>query len=116
MDEGWSATASSLSRQITGDVRTPLLVLLGAVFLLLAMAITNVALLTLALTRRREHELAVRRAIGATGASCSGSSSPRARSSARSAARSGSRRHRGVRVLVLLLPPNVPARLVDPGR
>ena len=44
----------------------PLLVLLGAVALLLLMAVTNVANLTLGLVRRREHELAVRRAIGAT--------------------------------------------------
>ena len=65
-NEGWSATVVGLSRQITGDVRLPLLVLLGAVGLLLLMAVTNVANLTLGLVRRREHELAVRRAIGAT--------------------------------------------------
>ena len=65
-NQGWSATVVSLSRQITGDVRLPLLVLLGAVGLLLLMAVTNVANLTLGLVRRREHELAVRRAIGAT--------------------------------------------------
>jgi putative ABC transport system permease protein len=56
----------SLTAQITGDARPPLLVLLGAVGLLLLMAVTNVANLTLGLVRRREHELAVRRAIGAT--------------------------------------------------
>ena len=65
-NEGWSTTIVSLSHQITGDVRLPLLVLLGAVGLLLLMAITNVANLTLGLVRRREHELVVRRAIGAT--------------------------------------------------
>jgi putative ABC transport system permease protein len=65
-NEGWSASVVRLSRQITGDVRLPLLVLLGAVGLLLLMAVTNVANLTLGLVRRREHELAVRRAIGAT--------------------------------------------------
>jgi predicted permease len=65
-NEGWSSTVVGLSEQITGDVRLPLLVLLGAVCLLLLMAITNVANLTLGLVRRREHELAVRRAIGAT--------------------------------------------------
>ena len=65
-NEGWSASIVGLSAQITGDVRLPLLVLLGAVGLLLLMAVTNVANLTLGLVRRREHELAVRRAIGAT--------------------------------------------------
>jgi predicted permease len=65
-NEGWSANVVRLSEQITGDVRLPLLVLLGAVGLLLLMAITNVANLTLGLVRRREHELAIRRAIGAT--------------------------------------------------
>jgi len=64
--EGWSSSLIGLTEQITGDVRLPLLVLLGAVGLLLLMAITNVANLTLGLVRRREHELAVRRAIGAT--------------------------------------------------
>ena len=65
-NEGWSASMVGLSAQITGDARLPLLVLLGAVGLLLLMAVTNVANLTLGLIRRREHELAVRRAIGAT--------------------------------------------------
>ncbi len=65
-NEGWSASIVGLSAQITGDARLPLLVLLGAVGLLLLMAVTNVANLTLGLVRRREHELAVRRAIGAT--------------------------------------------------
>jgi putative ABC transport system permease protein len=65
-NEGWSTSIVRLSDQITGDVRLPLLVLLGAVGLLLLMAVTNVANLTLGLVRRREHELVVRRAIGAT--------------------------------------------------
>ena len=63
---GWSASVTTLESEITGEVRSPLLVLLGAVGLLLVMAIANVTNLTLALTRRRMHELAVRRAIGAT--------------------------------------------------
>jgi len=65
-NEGWSTTLVGLDEQIAGDARLPLLVLLGAVGLLLLMAITNVANLTLGLVRRREHELVVRRAIGAT--------------------------------------------------
>ena len=64
-NRGWSAAAVGLTEQITGDVHTPLLVLLGAVTLLLLMAATNVASLMLAFVRRRSHELAVRRAIGA---------------------------------------------------
>ena len=63
---GWSASLVPLAEQITGDARTTLLVLMGAVGLLLAMAITNVATLTLSSMRRRGQELAVRRAIGAT--------------------------------------------------
>ena len=63
---GWSVSIVRLTDQMTGDVRLPLLVLLGAVGLLLVMAMTNVANLMLGFVRRREHELAVRRAIGAT--------------------------------------------------
>ncbi|HEX6051938.1 MAG TPA: ABC transporter permease [Gemmatimonadaceae bacterium] len=65
---GWSASVIPLESEITGQVRQPLLVLLGAVGLLLLMSVANVANLTLALVKRREHELAVRRAIGATSA------------------------------------------------
>ena len=63
---GWSATVVPLAEQITGEVRTALVVLLGAVALLLTMAVTNVATLTVSTMRRRGQELAVRRAIGAT--------------------------------------------------
>ncbi|HKG95310.1 MAG TPA: ABC transporter permease [Gemmatimonadaceae bacterium] len=65
-DRGWSATVVALAEQLTGDVRTSLLVLLGAVALLLTIAVANVATLSLTLMRRRGHELAVRRAIGAS--------------------------------------------------
>jgi putative ABC transport system permease protein len=65
-NEGWSASLVPLAEQITGDARTTLLVLLGAVTLLLVMAVTNVGTLTLSAMRRRAAELAVRRAIGAT--------------------------------------------------
>lgn len=63
-NSGWSATVSSLATQITGDVRRPLLLLLGGVLLLLVMSVVNVANLALGLARRREAEFAVRRAIG----------------------------------------------------
>ncbi|HEY2379300.1 MAG TPA: ABC transporter permease [Gemmatimonadaceae bacterium] len=65
-DTGWSATIVPLGEQITGDVRRPLLTLFGAVGFLLAMAIVNVVSLVTTFTRRRQHELALRRAIGAT--------------------------------------------------
>jgi putative ABC transport system permease protein len=65
-DSGWSASVLPLVTEMTGDVRTTLLVLLGAVALLLAIAVTNVGMLTLSAMRRRGHELAIRRAIGAT--------------------------------------------------
>ena len=62
----WRVTVTPLAQQITGNVRTPLIVLFCAVGLLLLMAVANVATLMLSLTRRRAHELAMRRAIGAT--------------------------------------------------
>ncbi len=65
-DKGWSASVVPLKTEMTGDARTTLLVLLGAVSLLLVMAVTNVGTLTLSAMRKRGHELAIRRAIGAT--------------------------------------------------
>ncbi len=65
-NEGWTATVVGLGEQITGGVRTALLVLMGAVGLLLVMAAANVGNLTLGFMRRRGHEIVVRRAIGAS--------------------------------------------------
>ena len=65
---GWSANIVPLAEQITGDVRTPLAYILGTVALLLVLAVTNVSTLLLARTRRRMHELGLRRALGATDA------------------------------------------------
>jgi putative ABC transport system permease protein len=62
----WSATIVSLGEQITGNVRRPLLTLFGTVALLLLMSVVNVANLVTTFTRRREQELGLRRAIGAT--------------------------------------------------
>jgi len=65
-NKGWSASVVPLSEQISGHVRTALFCLLGAVVLLLLLAVTNVGTLTVTHTRRRLHELGVRRAIGAS--------------------------------------------------
>src|SRR4029079_14942509 len=67
-DKGWSATVVPLKEELTPNARTTLFVLLGAVSLLLIMAVTNVATLTTSATWQRGAELAVRRAIGATDA------------------------------------------------
>jgi putative ABC transport system permease protein len=65
-NQGWSASVVPLPNAIIGDMDTSLLVLLASVMLLLFIAVTNVATLTLAATRRRVQELAIRRALGAT--------------------------------------------------
>ena len=65
-DEGWTVTVIPLAAQITGDVRTALLVLQGAVGLLLIIAVMNVGTLSLSQTLRRAQELATRRSLGAT--------------------------------------------------
>jgi putative ABC transport system permease protein len=65
-DKGWSTAVVSLDEQIVGDVRKPLVVVFAAVLLLLLMSVVNVANLMVAFTRRRRHEIAVRRALGAS--------------------------------------------------
>jgi predicted permease len=64
-DTSFTISVVPLIEQVVGNIRTPMLILLGAVLLVLLIACTNVANLLLARSVTQQREIAIRAALGA---------------------------------------------------
>jgi predicted permease len=114
MDKNESVGMQPLQEAMTGSVKTPLLILLGAVGFVLLIACANVANLLLARAAARAKELAVRAAIGASRARVVRQLLTESLLLALAGGTLGfALGSWGVRVLLLLAPGNIP-RMTDP--